>query len=701
MIHYTIEELLKNNQSWAAQKRALEPVVETPYTIDDGRLLAPEPLNILLVNDDGFEAEGIEVMFDALVEAGHNVTLVAPKEQQSGQGTRISVESFFQPTEVVEFAPDRWFVDATPVTTTQAALDLILAGEEPDLVISGINEGENVGANIAISSGTVSAATTATRAGIPAIAVSAGTLRDEAFNVDEVALAEAYDFGAEFVVDLIDQLIISQGDRPELLPDGVGLNVNIPAVVEEIEGTALTVLDETGTFDLFVGDIGFGPSLLFSTPDALKPEDITLANSEGQNFLADFVTVTPIDGDWTASNNLRQTLSDRFNSAPENPTAGPLNILITNDDGFEAEGIEVLYNTLAAAGHMVTLVAPEEQQSGTGTALDVGAILQPLEIANQEGNKWFVDAGVRTTTWAGLDFVLKGETPDLLISGINEGENIGPGGAVSSGTVSGAVTGLLRGVPAIAVSAGIDFSDPTATSEAYQVGADFVVDLIAKFRATQGNEATILPEGIGLSINIPVRFPEGIDRVQGVKFTNASDITPFTIEFGELPGGGAGLLFAPFDLPPDAEVEPNSEGGQFLSGFITVTPLDGDWTAPRIQQEAIAARFNVPEDDEFVEPPLKLNFIGGEGDDTLTGSGDSNLMIGGAGADTFVIWTPGDTILDFETGIDQLDIEIDGQSLSFEDLDIDRTGGNTTIKFNDNPLVSLIGDIELTEGDFV
>ena len=86
---------------------------------------------------------------------------------------------------------------------------------------------------------------------------------------------------------------------------------------------------------------------------------------------------------------------------------------------------------------------------------------------------------------------------------------------------------------------------------------------------------------------------------------------------------------------------------------------------------------------------------GGNGDDMITGGGDSNLLIGGAGADTFVIRSAGDTIFDFETGIDKLDINIDGQSLSLDDLDIDKTGGNTTISFNDNLLVTLIGEIEL------
>ena len=530
---------------------------------------------------------------------------------------------------MVEFAPNQWFVDATPVTTTQAGLDFILDGVEPDLVISGINEGENVGASIAISSGTVSAATTATRAGIPAIAVSAGTLRDpQTFAIDEEALAAAYDFSAKFVVDLVAELIDRQGTNPKLLPDGVGLNVNIPAVVENIEGTALTVLDETGTFDLFVGDRGDGPRLLFSPSTPLSPEQITVANSEGQNFLGDFVTVTPVDGDWTASDAVRQSVSDRFTAAPEDAVATPLNILLTNDDGIASEGLAVLYTTLTAAGHTVTVVAPQNQQSGTGTALDSALIGQPLQIAVVDNSdftsaQWFVNAGVRTTTWAGLDLVLNGEDPDLVLSGINAGENIGPGGAVSSGTVSAAVTALLRDVPAIAVSGGIDFTTFDTPTETYQAGADFIVELIAKLQATQGTDPEILPDGLGLSVNIPSRFPEGVTEIQGVAFTNASDTSPILIGFGDLdgePGGDAGVTFSVTPTPTNPD--PLSEGDQFLSGFITVTPIDGDWTADGAGQEAIVSQLA-----PYFEPPSLVS--GTPGPDILLAGVENSAALNG------------------------------------------------------------------------
>ncbi|MEL7245819.1 MAG: hypothetical protein AAGM40_26320, partial [Cyanobacteria bacterium J06573_2] len=89
--------------------------------------------------------------------------------------------------------------------------------------------------------------------------MSAGTLRDAAFNVDEAELEKAYEKGAETVVDLVKQLSLyssaSDSDSNKLMPDGVGLNVNIPAVVDNIEGISYTKLDGTGTFDLFVDEL--------------------------------------------------------------------------------------------------------------------------------------------------------------------------------------------------------------------------------------------------------------------------------------------------------------------------------------------------------------------------------------------------------------------------------------------------------------
>ena len=645
-------------------------------------------LDILLVNDDGFDALGIQVLFEALTDAGYNVTFVAPLEQQSGAGTFINTDLIFQPLAIDNFAPNQWSVDASPIVTTWTGLDVILEGNEPDLVISGINEGENVGSSIAISSGTVSAATAATRRGIPAIAVSAGQ------EAEAGQIEETYEIGSDFVLDVIKELQATQPEGEELLPEGVGLNINIPTVlpegISEIEEVAFTELDETGTFDIFVGelppDFGEGTGLLASVNEPISPEEVTDPRSEGQRFLSGAITVTPIDGNWGAGETVRQEISDRVENAPEDPTATPLNILLTNDDGFDAEGIEVLLAALTEAGHQVTLVAPLQQQSGQGTRLDVDKFFQPLTIQEFAPNQFSVEARPRTVTWAGLDALLEETPPDLILSGINEGENIGVGGAVSSGTVSAAVTGLLRGVPAIALSAGIDLSEEEAasTSEAYQIGADFIVETIAQLQATQGEADSILPSGIGLSVNIPVRFPEGVEDVQGVAFTNVDAIEPLIIDVGEIPpefGGGTGLRFFPNQLPPDAEVDPTSEGGQFLSGFTTVTPIDGDWNADPEASAAVIERlqalpelvarsqliFGSLEEDELdAEIPSDNEFDGvndivftGEAEDLLDVSvaGQSNRIYAGSDNDEVFIGRSdrvfggdGDDVLDASIG---------------------------------------------------
>jgi 5'/3'-nucleotidase SurE len=720
-------------------------------------------LNILLVNDDGFQAEGIEVIFDALQAAGHDVTLVAPKQQQSGIGTLINVDKIFRPLEIVNFAPDKWYVDASPIVTTWTGLDVILAENKPDLVISGINEGANVGQDTAISSGTLSAAAAAIHQGIPTIAVSAGT------GSDEQAYTKAYEIGADLVLDLIDQLEReASGDEP-LLPEGVGLSVNIPtefpAGISEVQGVVYTHLDEVSTINFGFGalPLGLGAGLTVTLTDTIPPEAISNLDSEGQQFLSGKITITPIDDDWSGSEQDRQDISDRYTQAPNNPTTKPLNILITNDDGFEGEGIKVLYDSLTDAGHNVTLIAPKEQQSGQGTVLNVNTIFQPTEIVNFADNQWYVGGGPRKTTWAALDYILE-EKPDLVISGINEGENIGPGGAISSGTVSSAITALLRDVPAIAISAGIDFTDPSQVEKAYEVGADFLNDLIPKLQATQGSDPEILPDGVGLSINIPVRFPDGVEEIQGVKFVESSGVEPLVIDVGPVVGG-SGLRVSPGILPNP--VEPISEGGQFLSGFITVLTLDGDWTAPpeisaqvRDLIEPLLTPLFPPDvfgttgNDSFDSVLGVSGFVGdkqnlftssgndtvdvsfasgnnridlGSGDDLifagsnnriLAGSGNdriflsystgNNVVTGGSGADQFWLVTDAEdlplqpsVITDFSQGVDVLGFG--GTDLGFSDLVLSQSGTNTIVKALGRELAILqnVQASSLTANNFV
>ena len=169
------------------------------------RAAMPGPL-ILLCNDDGFRADGIAVLrsaFDAMGE----VVICAPEVQQSAASHSLSIH---RPLRITGHGPGVYSVDGTPADCVYVALH---AGERvlcrrPDLVVSGLNDGVNLGAD-AFYSGTVAAAREAALRGVPALAVSAAKGADlEAAARVSVRLARA---------------VLGVADRPALL-----LNVNFP-----------------------------------------------------------------------------------------------------------------------------------------------------------------------------------------------------------------------------------------------------------------------------------------------------------------------------------------------------------------------------------------------------------------------------------------------------------------------------------------
>ena len=172
------------------------------------------PLSILLVNDDGWDAPGITAVYDALREDGHDVTMVAPLENQSGRSMATGIEALAV-TEPEPGSP-KYAVDGTPVDAVNVGLFGVLKGKRPDLVVSGVNLGANVAANTNYS-GTVGAASAASEAGFPALAVSADTGTGGEADFDDAA---------DTVVSMVDALA-EEGF------DGLGLagflNVNVPA----------------------------------------------------------------------------------------------------------------------------------------------------------------------------------------------------------------------------------------------------------------------------------------------------------------------------------------------------------------------------------------------------------------------------------------------------------------------------------------
>lgn len=191
-------------------------------------------MRILLTNDDGVYAPGLAALATAL-NGDHELTVVAPETEQSAVGHAITLAD---PIRVRRLGPrtglNGWAVSGTPADCVKLAVNELLP-QRPELVISGINKGGNVGVNL-LYSGTVSAATEAAILGLQGIAVSLNTH------------AEAdYAFAAEFTAHLVSNL----GGLP--VSPQAALNVNIPALPEElIKGVIFTQQSQARLVERFI-----------------------------------------------------------------------------------------------------------------------------------------------------------------------------------------------------------------------------------------------------------------------------------------------------------------------------------------------------------------------------------------------------------------------------------------------------------------
>lgn len=167
-------------------------------------------MRVLVSNDDGVNAPGIRVLADTLRAAGHDVITVAPDRDRSGASNSLTLD---MPVRVVQQDDATWRVYGTPTDCVHVALTGMLE-EEPDIVVSGINNTANLGDDV-IYSGTVAAAMEGRFLGFPAVAVSLAT-------ADHVG--RHYGTAARAVVEIIARL------ATDPLPADTILNVNVPDV---------------------------------------------------------------------------------------------------------------------------------------------------------------------------------------------------------------------------------------------------------------------------------------------------------------------------------------------------------------------------------------------------------------------------------------------------------------------------------------
>lgn len=184
-------------------------------------------------------------------------------------------------------------------------------------------------------------------------------------------------------------------------------------------------------------------------------------------------------------------------------------ILVSNDDGVYASGLEAAAKSVQSLGE-VTVVAPSGQKSGVGRSISVFEPLRYAEV-NLNGFKAYAVTGTPVdSVIIGIFAILK-ELPDLLVSGINVGENISTDTVTTSGTIGAALEAASYGIPAIAASIqavdqGDKFDTHHGTKHSFDVAAYFLRRVASKVLENG------LPEGVDLlNLNVPVGATENTE----------------------------------------------------------------------------------------------------------------------------------------------------------------------------------------------
>jgi len=273
--------------------------------------------------------------------------------------------------------------------------------------------------------------------------------------------------------------------------------------------------------------------------------------------------------------------------------AHAMRIVLTNDDGFEAANIQALFVALKAAGHDVVLSAPYQNVSGssaligtlsladlarTNSASASGAIPSgapgagPTTLATDQ---YYVNSTPAAAVLYGIDvagMAKWGAAPDLVISGPNEGNNLGTILPHAS-TIGAAVTALNRGIPSIAVNG------PNGDRVTAPLLAQITLRVIAAI--TVGGKPA-LPPGTGLNINVPALDAQRSAVSYRVAFTRIGYSSNYFFHFVADPAAPT--------LPAPVDVDPSSETNAIRNGNVTVSPIQGTYQAAPAAADLVLAQ---------------------------------------------------------------------------------------------------------------
>ncbi len=234
-------------------------------------------MKILLSNDDGYHAPGIKALAQSLAEVGE-VCVVAPDRDRSGASNSLTLD---RPLRVTEVAKNCFSVDGTPTDCVHLAVTGLL-DYEPDIVLSGVNAGSNMGDDT-LYSGTVAAAMEGRFLGLPAIAVSLVGKHPY----------QHFDTACQVVIKLLNQLDLAD------LPANTILNINVPDVpVSELSGVKVTRLGQRHRAEPVVKSIDpRGRTIYWVGPAG--PEQDAGPGTDFDALRNNYVSLTPLHVDLT------------------------------------------------------------------------------------------------------------------------------------------------------------------------------------------------------------------------------------------------------------------------------------------------------------------------------------------------------------------------------------------------------------------
>ncbi len=191
-------------------------------------------MRILCSNDDGINAKGLEALEAIARELSDDVWTVAPEVDQSGMSRSITLT---RPLRIRKVAPQRYAVDGTPTDCVQLGVTHLLKDNPPDLILSGVNNGQNMAEDLTMS-GTIAAAFQGMTIGIPSIALSQSRM-----DRNKVP----FDVATTMAPDIIRKLLEKGWDKD------VVININFPLLpVDEVKGVKLTRQGSRENIELFV-----------------------------------------------------------------------------------------------------------------------------------------------------------------------------------------------------------------------------------------------------------------------------------------------------------------------------------------------------------------------------------------------------------------------------------------------------------------